>query len=181
MNYVYCRRERCKKQLLILPVDPEYTSVSVRCKCGARYRAYFRNGEHVLDTVTVDDINEATLDAIEKDPALKPSDRVAAYGSFAKRAKKARDSFDVAYGKLIHVAERKHDEWHKKASQQVVNVMSTRSSLSGAELVKNVALAYTGSGQVLEVDGSPWDPAKMVDPLYLRRVAEQLSVAHILE
>lgn len=181
MNYVYCKRESCKKQLLALPVDPNYTSVSIRCVCGARYRAHFRNGEHVLDKVSIDDLSETTLAAIETDPSLKPSDRVCAYASFAKRAKKAMDSYNVAYGRLIYLSEKKHEEWHKRASQEVVKVMSTKSTLNGVELVKNIALAYTGSGQVLEVDKRPWDPARMVDPIYVRRVAEQLGVAQILE
>ena len=181
MNYVHCRRESCRKKLLALPVDPEYTSVSVRCKCGARYRAHFRNGEHVLDKVAVDDLSEATIAAIENDPTIQPAGKVAAYESIIRRAKKAREAYNFAYGTLIHLTEKKHEEWHKLASQQVVKVMSTKASCSSVELVNRVALAYTGSGQSLFVDDRPWDPVKMADPTYVRRVAEELGVAHILE
>lgn len=181
MNHVHCKRDSCRKHLLVLPVDPEYASVSVRCKCGARYRAHFRNGEHVLDKVAVDDLSEATIALIENDPTLKPADRVAAFESLIRRAKRARESYNFAYGKLIHLTEKKHEEWHLRASQQVVKVMSTKASCSSTELVNRVAVAYTGSGQPLFVDERPWDPAKMADPTYVRSVAEQLGVAHILE
>ena len=79
------------------------------------------------------------------------------------------------------MAERKHDEWHKIASQEVVKVMSTKASCSNVELVNKVAVAYTSSGQPLFIDDRPWDPARMGDQSYVRRVAAQLNVAHILE
>ena len=167
--------------MLALPVDPEYTSVSVRCKCGARYRAHFRNGEHVLDTVAVDDLSAATVAAIEIDPALKPADRVTAYQCLTRRAKKAREAYNIAYGKIIHASERKEEEWNRIASQEVAKVMSTKAAFSSTELVNNIARAYTGGGNSLFVDNSPWDPARMADPYYVRRVAEELNVAHILE
>jgi len=181
MNHVHCNRDSCGKHLLILPIDPNYTSVSVRCSCGARYRAHFRNGEHVLDKVTVDELSEASVVSIETDPALKPSDRVMSYASVIRRAKKIRESYVTAYGKIIHMAEKKHEEWHKIASQEVVNVMSTKASCSSVELVNKIATVHTSGGQALFVDNEPWESSKMGDPNYVRRVAEKLGVAHILE
>ena len=149
--------------------------------CGARYRISNVNGEHRVEKVIIDDLSEATVESINNDPTLKPSDKVSAYESLIKRTRQARNSYDIAYGKLIYLAEGKRDEWHKLASEQVVKVMSTKADCSAAQLVCKVAMAYTGGGQSLIVDDRPWDPERMTDPIYLRRVAEKLSVAHILE
>ena len=181
MNHVHCQRDSCRKHLLTLPDEPHYTSLSVRCSCGARYRVYFRNGEHVTDKVAVIDVSEATVAAIEVDPTLKPADRVGAYESLIKRAKKARESYNVAYGGIIHKAERKKEEWHTKASQEVAKVMTTKADVSSVELVNRIAMVHTNGGQALFVGDAPWDPSKMGDPIYVRRVAEKLGVAHILE
>jgi len=181
MTNIYCERTNCKNLLLQLSDDPNYTSVSIRCKCGARYRVYNNNGEHRVDRVRIDDLSEATLSDIENDPTLTPSERVDAYESFKRQAKKARDSYNSAYGGLIHLADSKSNEWHKKASEQIAKVMSEPTSSSAVELVNNVAVAYTSSGKSLFVDGSPWDPRKMGNAHYVRKVAEQLGVAHILE
>lgn len=140
-----------------------------------------RNGEHVLDKVTINDLSEATLSNIENNTILKPAEKVAEYESFLKRARKAREAYNVAYGKLIHIADDKLAKWHAIASEHAVNIMSINKIKDPAKLVTNVALAYTGGGGSLEIDDQPWDPHRMVDPAYLRRVAEKLNVAHILE
>ena len=175
-----CKRSNCNKHLIDLPDDPKYSSLSIRCKCGARYRVYYDH-QHIVDKVVIEDITPETIESIEKDPTLRPSQRVSAFQAFNRRAKKARDSYNAGFGQMIHVSNRKIEEWNKIASQQIAKVMSKDINDNAVELVNNVAMAYTQGGKVLFVDDKPWDTKRMNDLLYVRRVAERLGVAHILE
>lgn len=154
----------------------QFTSVSVRCVCGARYRISSKG----VERITLDDITVAAVADIETDPALKPEDRVTKLKSLILRAKRARDAYNTGYGEVIHKAERAEEEWHKKASVQVVDALNKRSDMSGAELINRIAVAKTSSGGTLFVEGEPWNPGRMSEPGYVRNVAVKLNVAHIL-
>ena len=101
---------RCSTQLLTLPDRPEYASISIRCNCGARHRIFWR-GEHIIDKVGIDDLSEASVEAIDNDPSLKPSDKVQSLESLIARATKAQATYSSGYDMLIHVATQSRDRW----------------------------------------------------------------------
>lgn len=103
MNHVHCARDSCKKHLLILPIDPNYTSVSVRCSCGARYRAHFRNGEHVLDKVNINDLNLATVDHV-KHSDMQPVDKVYILDDIIGRAERTEIASRESLRTLVRAA-----------------------------------------------------------------------------
>lgn len=148
--------------------------------CGARYRVSCKGGLHSIEHVNIEDLTLASIAEIESDPSLKPEDRVLKLQSLILRARKVRDAYNTGYGELIHRATRSEEEWHKTASKQVVEARNTRSSMTGIELINQVAVAYTASGQPLFVEDKPWDPQRMSDPGYVRQVAVTLKVEHIL-
>ena len=154
--------------------------MSVRCTCGARYRVSCKGGLHSIEHVNIEDLTLAAIADIESDPSLKPEDRVLKLQSLIIRARKARDAYNTGYGEIIHKAKRAEEDWHKAASKQVVEARNTRSGMTGIELVNQVAVAYTSSGQPLFVEDKPWDPKRMSDPGYVRRVAVTLKVEPIL-
>jgi len=105
---------RCSTQLLTLPDRPEYASISIRCNCGARHRIFWR-GEHIIDKVGIDDLSEASVEAIDNDPSLKPSDKVQSLESLIARATKAQATYSSGYDMLIHVATQSRDRWAREA------------------------------------------------------------------
>ena len=135
---------------------------------------------HNIEHVNIDDLSPASITEIENDPSLKPEDRVLKLKGLILRARKARDSYSVGYGELIHKAQKAEEEWHKIASQKIAEARNTRSSMSGAELVNMVAVARTSSGNPLFIEDEPWDPGRMSDPGYVKQVAVTLKVEHIL-
>ena len=117
---------------------------------------------------------------IENDPNLKPEDKVARFQRLIMRTKRARQSYDTAYGTLIHKAKQKEDEWHKKATASVVDARKYKTAIGGVELINRMAVALTASGTPLFVEDRPWEPGKMGDLGYVKKVAEQLGVMNIL-
>ena len=177
---LFCQRTSCEKLIVDLSEECQFSSISARCLCGARYRVSYKAGLHSIEHVNVDDLTLAAIIDIEHDPSLKPEDKVLRFQTLIKLATKARVAYNTGYGELIHKAKQAEESWHKTASEQVVEALNTRSDMQGVEIVNQVAVAYTASGQPLFVEDEPWDPKKMTDPRYVRQVAEKLKVAHIL-
>tara|TARA_R110000824_G_scaffold108475_3_gene255534 strand:- start:2386 stop:2754 length:369 start_codon:yes stop_codon:yes gene_type:complete len=117
---------------------------------------------------------------IENDPNLRPEDKVVRFNRLSLRASRARDSYNTAYGTLIHKAKNKETEWHKRATKEVVEARKYKTSVGGVELINRMAVAVTASGQPLFVEDKPWEPAKMGDLGYVKKVAKQLGVLNIL-
>jgi len=136
---------------------------------------------HSIEHVNVEDLTLASVSDIENDPSIKPGDKVLRFQNLIKRAKKARGSYNTAYGELIHKAEEGERKWHKEASEITARAMNTRSGKSPVELINMVAVAQTASGQPLFVEDAPWDPKRMSDPGYVRQVAEELKIEHVLD
>ena len=177
---LFCQRTSCEKLIVDLSEECQFSSVSARCLCGARYRISCKSGLYSIEHVSIEDISPASITNIENDPALKPGDKVLKLQNLIKRAVISRNSYMTSFGELIHAAKEKEKSWHKVATEEVTEALNTKSSLSGVELINQVAVAYTASGQPLFVEDEPWDPGKMSDPGYVKQVAVTLNVEHIL-
>ena len=177
---LFCQRTSCEKLIVDLSGECQFSSISARCVCGARYRVSYKSGMHAIEHVNIEDLTLASITDIENDPSVKPGDKVLRLQSLIKRAKSARSSYQTAYGELIHKAEEKEKDWHTKSSEGVTEALNTKSEMSSVELVNMVAVAHTASGQPLFVENEPWNPARMSEPSYVKQVAEELEVTHIL-
>lgn len=154
--------------------------MSLRCVCGARYRIASSKGLHTIEHVEAEDLSEAALIEIENDPNVKPEDKVIRFQRLSLRAARARQTYDTAYGTLIHKAKLKESEWHKRASEEVVEARNYKTSIGGVELINRMAVALTAQGKTLFVEDMPWEPAKMGDLGYVKKVAKQLGVMNLL-
>lgn len=177
---LFCQRHTCQKFLLDVSDKCKFSSLNVRCGCGARYRVASVGGLHTIQHVEADSLSEAALIEIENDPNLRPEDKVVRFNRLSLRASRARDSYNTAYGTLIHKAKNKETEWHKRATKEVVEARKYKTSVGGVELINRMAVAVTASGQPLFVEDKPWEPAKMGDLGYVKKVAKQLGVLNIL-
>ena len=148
--------------------------------CGARYRIASSKGLHTIEHVESEDLSEAALVEIENDPNVKPEDKVTRFQRLALRAARARHTYDTAYGTLIHKAKIKETEWHKRATQGAMNARKYKASIGGVELINRMAVSLTAQGKTLFVEDMPWEPSKMGDIAYVKKVAEQLGVMNLL-
>ncbi len=99
-----CHRPSCGSKLLTLPDSPNYMSISIRCKCGARYRISYKNGEHNIEKVVINDLNLATVAHIKRS-RMPVEDKVDVLSSIISRSVGTREATNEAYGTLIRVAE----------------------------------------------------------------------------
>lgn len=128
---------------------------------------------NVIDKVAIDDLNEATVEDIGNDPALKPADKVNSLQKLIVRAERARNAYSQAYGMLIHSASKARDEWHRRAGEQVADVMGTSGS-KGINLLWKIADTAKP-----DVEGKPYDSNnKTID--YARLVARSLNMEHLV-
>ena len=98
-----CHRPSCSKKLIDLPDSPNYLSVSIRCKCGARYRLSHKAGEHNIEKVNINDLNLATVAHIKRSK-MPVEDKVDVLSSIISRSVGTREATNEAYGTLIRVA-----------------------------------------------------------------------------
>ena len=123
--------------------------------------------------IAIDDLNEATVEDISNDPALKPGDKVQSLEKLILRAERARTVYSQAYGMLIHVASTSRDRWHRKASEQAAKVMNTAGT-TGLNLLWQIADTARP-----EVNGMPYDSSnKTID--YAKLVARSLNMEHLV-
>ena len=98
-----CHRPSCSKKLIDLPDSPNYLSISIRCKCGARYRLSHKAGEHNIEKVNINDLNLATV-AHVKHSDMRPDDKVYILDDIIDRSGRAEIASRESLRALVQVA-----------------------------------------------------------------------------
>ena len=98
-----CHRPSCSKNLIDLPDSPNYASISIRCKCGARYRLSHKSGKHSVEKVTINDLSLATV-AHVKHSDMQPGDKVHILDGIIGRAERTEIASRESLRTLVQVA-----------------------------------------------------------------------------
>tara|TARA_R110000787_G_scaffold142168_1_gene255750 strand:- start:685 stop:1014 length:330 start_codon:yes stop_codon:yes gene_type:complete len=98
-----CHRPSCSKNLIDLPDSPNYASISIRCKCGARYRLSHKAGKHCVEKVSINDLTLAAV-AYVKHSDMQPGDKVYILDDIIGRAERTEIANRESLRALVQVA-----------------------------------------------------------------------------